>query len=404
MMMPRLLFVFLASCCPCVVSQLLAIQPAAFSGAECFGIIRLFDEMERQEDDRQNPLLPGMPGTFGVSRANRFDDGSLRDAVQLIIARILGSQALNATLTALTPPGATSSADRFSSELIDFTLLHEFEADVHTKGFDWHVDSKPGDATGRTLNLNVMLSSPASDFVGGDLQVGEATLAPQQGDAYIYPAAIPHRVGPLQSGRRYTLVIALTERRSLDAAAAGSDGHGGGQQHHSVYAERRRVHWEAMDAVFTRVVSGALKHEAKVHILFGEHLEAQGRHTEAQAAFCKSYRATGHATRHAEPATRRTAAGQEEVGEVEEETDAVSGTSTAARAYAADFYASGVQALGMGGEAAPGTPPDLNLAENYLTMAACVDPGHSEAAEALGVVRDAKRIREQQQSSSRPGD
>ena len=36
--------------------------------------------------------------------------------------------------------------------------------------------------------------------------------------------------------------------------------------------------------------------------------------------------------------------------------------------------------------------PDLDLAENYLQMAACVHPEHPEALDALAVVRDAKSI------------
>lgn len=43
------------------------------------------------------------------------------------------------------------------SKNIEFVLLHEFQGD---KGdfFDWHIDTKPGDGTGRTVNINVMLS------------------------------------------------------------------------------------------------------------------------------------------------------------------------------------------------------------------------------------------------------
>ena len=100
-----------------------------------------------------------------------------------------------------------------------------------------------------------------------------------------------------------------------------------------------------------------------MHILHGEHLEALGRGADAREAFCKSYRAA------AEPPT-----------------------------YAAEFYASGVTALGMRNaadvvDASGGAPPDLPLAESYLAMAACVDPSHPEASQALQVVRDALNIR-----------
>ena len=37
--------------------------------------------------------------------------------------------------------------------------------------------------------------------------------------------------------------------------------------------------------------------------------------------------------------------------------------------------------------------PNLQLAEGFLAMAACVDPSHEDAGDALGVVREALRIR-----------
>ena len=51
---------------------------------------------------------------------------------------------------------------------IDFTLMHEF---LPGDFFDWHVDTTPGDGTGRTLNANVMLSDPLLDFEGGRFKV-----------------------------------------------------------------------------------------------------------------------------------------------------------------------------------------------------------------------------------------
>ena len=49
---------------------------------------------------------------------------------------------------------------------------------------------------------------------------------------------------------------------------------------------------------------------------------------------------------------------------------------------------------------AESSKPDLDLAENYLAMAACADPEHAEAAEALAVVREAKRLRDEAQSQT----
>jgi hypothetical protein len=357
-------------------AQLLMLQRNAFSTAECEDIVRAFEMMDQEQDNRQNPLLPGMTGSFDVSRANRYATATMNDAVRSIIARLLSSASLNQTFSEHTPPGATASASIFQ-EMIDFTLLHEFRADTHTKGFDWHVDSKPGDRTGRTLNVNVMLSAPGQDFDGGELQVGESVVAPSLGDAYVYPAALPHRVSPLERGVRHTLVIALTERHTN---ADSVDATGGVAIGSAAYSQRRRAYWQGIDAFFERVLKGSLRYEPKVHILHGEHLEAKGESAEAQAAYCKAYRATG----------------------TEQMADDGSTTSDAAARHAADFFHKGEAALGMTGGSPKGssTVPNLDLAENYLRMAACVHPEHPEAAAALSVVLEAKRLRQGAPSSN----
>lgn len=127
--------------------------------------------------------------------------------------------------------------------------------------------------------------------------------------------------------------------------------------------QRQRDYWASAEVAFDELTADStgtaaadehtatLSHEPKVHILHGEHLEASGRADEAQAAFCRSYRASS-----------------EGVG-----------------FFGAQFYARGVGALQEASR-------DLMLAQSYLAMAVCVDPGHTEAAAALGVVRDALQI------------
>jgi len=223
------------------------------------------------------------------------------------------------------------------SELIDFTLLHEFRHDSGHHHFDWHVDTKPGDGKGRTINVNVMLSQSGRHFTGGHLQVGNMSYMPSQGSLYIYPAGLPHKVGALASGHRYTLVLALTERRLDDGS--------------SVAAERQRAYWAAIELAFESLTSGALEREAKLHILHGEHHEALGRGDQAQQAFCRAYQATAG--------------------------DGVD--------YAQRFYESAMDSLQEGKR-------DLRLAESYLRMASCVQPEHPSASAALGVVREALSI------------
>ena len=96
--------------------------------------------------------------------------------------------------------------------------------------------------------------------------------------------------------------------------------------------------------------------EAKLHILHGEFLEGMGpsRADDARHAFCRAYRADA----------------------------------TAADGHVQTFFSQGVSALyGDGG-------PNLELAENYLAMAACIDATHEEARDALAVVREAIALRD----------
>ena len=62
---------------------------------------------------------------------------------------------------------------------------------------------------------------------------------------------------------------------------------------------------------------------------------------------------------------------------------------TAATRHLEQFLADGVAALQAEGG------PKLELAESYFSMAACIQPSHQEAQEALSVVRDARDCRKE---------
>lgn len=327
-----------------VLVQLSGIVKSAFQRDECAALIEAFQSMPSEVDSRQNPLLPHMEGMpFEVVRTNHFDDHSRPKWSQQLRASIF--ERARSMLIGHVPSDALRSVQAFSS-MLDFTLMHEF----HEGGaFDWHVDTKPFDGTGRTLNINVMLSSAGVDYTGGELYVGNESLAPSLGDLYVYSAALPHRVARLNHGSRFTLVVALTVRH-LSASNDSPDGPDA----------PRAAYWQAIEEQFGQLLAGSLANEPKVHILYGEHLEAAGRADEAQVAFCHSYHATGAAVR-----------------------------------YAQTFYTAGTQALREG-------QIDIELAHSYLSMAACVDPAHAEAVATLEVVREARQIVRGQQSSSRP--
>jgi len=181
----------------------LATYPAAFSEEEVRAIVALFASSEPTRDAREDDQ---------VARTNRWlPRKALADGtVDWIAERVLEKHGAAAW-------GGVDARALLATR-VEFVLLHEFgEGDY----FGWHVDVEPGDPEGlrRYLNVNVLLSAPdragvettvGGDFGGGHLEVGgsNASLAP--GSLYVYPAPLPHRVGPVTRGTRLSLVIATS--------------------------------------------------------------------------------------------------------------------------------------------------------------------------------------------------
>ena len=360
----------LAACCVawiCAADEAPAavhVSRAVFTSEECATILHSFDDVDAESDERTVPLLPNMNGSFVVSRINRFASFTSGGAFDWVFSRML------AVHPALKSEGQDIEAFR---KRIAFVLLHEFDSD-HAD-FDWHADTKPGDGKVRTLNINVMLSVPDSQFGGGTLQVGADAVESTQGDLIVYEAALPHRVLPLTWGRRFTLVVALTDADEAtaaegataadagqavacetDASCAAVDGAYSSTAMPPVsYASRRRLYWERVEAAFDALAEGPLSGEPKLHILHGEFLEGlPNRADDAQLSFCRAYKASG---------------------------------AEAAAEHVQTFLANGVAAL----QAPAGA--DLALGESYFAMANCIDPENGEVAQALDVVRQALDMR-----------
>ena len=91
-------------------------------------------------------------------------------------------------------------------EHIQFTV---YEGD--DKGFyRWHVDNNmQSDVPPRKLSMTVQLSDP-SEYTGGELQLhdGEVqTAVNNRGHVVIFPSYVLHRVQPVTSGIRRSLVV-----------------------------------------------------------------------------------------------------------------------------------------------------------------------------------------------------
>lgn len=75
--------------------------------------------------------------------------------------------------------------------------------------FEWHMDYGAGDISNRKLSITVQLSDP-EEYEGGDLQFminHKALSAPKtKGTAIIFPSYAIHRVLPVTSGNRKSIV------------------------------------------------------------------------------------------------------------------------------------------------------------------------------------------------------
>lgn len=78
--------------------------------------------------------------------------------------------------------------------------------------YDWHMDFGSGAFVGRKLSVSVLLT-PGEQYEGGDFEFQDMTMCDdhrkglrQQGAAVIFPSFYRHRVTPVTSGKRISLV------------------------------------------------------------------------------------------------------------------------------------------------------------------------------------------------------
>jgi PKHD-type hydroxylase len=89
-------------------------------------------------------------------------------------------------------------------------LLDPLQYTVYGPGqhFDWHIDVGGGAASLRKLSLTLQLTGGA-DYEGGDLEFHDQVDRQQQralGTATVFPSFLAHRVSPVVSGVRRSLV------------------------------------------------------------------------------------------------------------------------------------------------------------------------------------------------------
>ena len=108
-------------------------------------------------------------------------------------------------------------AKKANDAIYDFKLTHVKDSVQFTRyyghqggKYDWHIDLGQGDTIFRKLSIIVLLSDPSS-FEGGSLQLrlgNQLVDAPlhSMGSVVIFPSFILHRVLPVTSGMRESLV------------------------------------------------------------------------------------------------------------------------------------------------------------------------------------------------------
>ena len=256
-------------------------HPKAFTPAESAAIIKQMKQLPVEFDDRVDK---------SVKRTNYFDKGgavtSKDSKYRWIFEKIL-------LLYAPPPPSQQQYSDECDDDAfsdledfvsrIDFILLHEFDGGGF---FDWHVDVKPGDNTGRTDNINVMLTE-RSQYAGGVLTVGLDNIPAQQGDCYSYPASFPHKVADITNGRRHTFIIAM------------KDSPEGEQSSTAKLKQERQDYWETAERNHQQLCASNPS-ESKLHLLYGEFLTALGRpDEEVDAKYADMYASTKEAEKYA---------------------------------------------------------------------------------------------------------
>jgi PKHD-type hydroxylase len=93
------------------------------------------------------------------------------------------------------------------NHLVDNIQYTEYEAGGGH--YDWHLDIGPGIAH-RKISIVIQLSEP-TEYDGGNLEFkfggGNTTAPNSKGDVILFPSFILHRVTPVQTGNRKSLVL-----------------------------------------------------------------------------------------------------------------------------------------------------------------------------------------------------
>ncbi len=167
--------------------------PGCFNAAEVQAIRALWNDADA-EDSRVN--VSGVAKDYNELRKSRVMFIDALKENKLIYNR-LAEACLQVNM------------NRFKFDLTGFQTKLQLATYGPEDFFEWHMDYGVGDVSNRKLSITVQLSDPA-DYADGDLQFminHQAFSAPKEaGTAIIFPSYAMHRVLPVASGRRQSIV------------------------------------------------------------------------------------------------------------------------------------------------------------------------------------------------------
>lgn len=112
----------------------------------------------------------------------------------------------------------TANDAHFNFDLLGFKECAQFTIyDENGSHYNWHMDYGAGRMSVRKLSIVVQITPP-DQYEGGDLQLlysNHPTVANKSlGNAIVFPSYTMHRVTPITSGKRYSLVIWVSGHNS----------------------------------------------------------------------------------------------------------------------------------------------------------------------------------------------
>lgn len=163
----------------------------AFSPAECMQLTDLFARLDAED---------------GGLVAGRFDN-KVRQSALVWVPESEDLAWVDARMARL---AADANDQLFNYALEGFDEQLQMAAYGPGHYYDWHIDRGRGSVAGRRkLTLSVQLTEPEA-YVGGELEInadGHPFQAPRaQGTVVAFAATTLHRVAPVISGQRHSLV------------------------------------------------------------------------------------------------------------------------------------------------------------------------------------------------------